>query len=450
MSYIVTDLGASGREVFSKTDFEERNEEYKYQECLPCSTYKFEILDSYGDGLYYSGGFALKIDGEVALARWARPNSNVEFSSLSVTFSGNSPDCTSAPTTSPTTNPTSLSILPPNDISSVPSVAPTHRPSSVPSVAPTSRPSSVPSAAPSSIPSVVPTPHPTISISHKPSTGAQNCRDNDSKVDVDILTDKYPQDIQMTVYTDVANVTLRETLFTAPQPFLPETLQTFSFCIPCGSYELHIKDSYGDGIYAPGGYNITVDGNLVEGGKVSHRGVETKFSADKCKTSAPTKSPAPSGAPTTEENGACSNKGGIAFKFVLETDRWAKETSVEVVDTINGKSAFKVTAFEKSTVHEIERCLPCGNYTVSVLDSDGDGIYSDGLKLYLNGKLKATKKVEGAKTSVDFYKECPNKDSDVYLLFSQDFRAPNKLNAAQVAAFESGMATFVQKTVKES
>ena len=287
---------------------------------------------------------------------------------------------------------------------------------------------------------------PSPTTSHEPSFVAENCREKDLAVYVDILTDKYAHDTQLTVYND------EETFFTAPQPFLPEKLNKFSFCLPCGVYELYIKDSYGDGIYAPGGYNVTVDGSLYKGGKVLNRGVKTELTSDKCTTGAPSVSPPPSWAPTTEEDGVCKEEGDINFKFVLYTDKWAEENSVTIGDTIAGKTVLEVKDFKKNSMHEIKDCLPCGNYTLNVLDSDNDGITSDGLKLYVDGKLEAAKKVEGEKTSVNFSKKCPTKEYDVYLLFSQDIVVPDlagkrKFNATEVAEFESAMASFTQEIV---
>lgn len=408
-SYTLTDIPA-GREVFSKDDFE-GNTRYERKECLACSTYKFEFLDSHGDGLFHDAGFSLLIDGSNVLSHRNGQGPRERFYSKDVTFAGSGNDCTLTPNAMPTAAPTTPE----------------------------------PTVTLSKRPTVAPSPYPTVSA--PPTQEADNCRDTEFTVVVNLLTDQYPQDTSITV-SNVTNSSDATTFYTAPQPLVGKALNSFSFCAPCkDKYELNIKDAYGDGIYKPGNYNITVDGKNKGGGKVSNRGVTTPFSAS-CKITSPTLSPAPTDAPTRVEVGKCADNGDINFRLDLKTDKWPEETSLTIVDSISGNAVKKVKKFEKETLTTIKECLPCSNYTLTVDDTAADGIEGVGLKLYVDKKLVKSTKVVGSKTSVDFYKKCP-RDNDVYLKFSQEFKSPVALNTASKEKFEVSMEKFAEKLTKQ-
>lgn len=404
-SYVVTDIPAD-REVFRENGFE-KNTRYERKECLACSTYKFEFLDTFGDGLLKDAMFSLFIDSIQVLSHRNGESQKKRFESLDVTFAGSGNDCTPVPNAIPTAAPTTPG----------PTVALSNRPT------------------------VAPSPYPTVTA--RPSGEADNCRDSELTVVVNLLTDRYPQDTSITVF-NVTNSSDATTFYTAPQPLVREALNSFYFCAPCkDKYELNIKDAYGDGIYKPGNYNITVDGKNKGGGKVYNRGVTTPFSAS-CKITSPTLSPAPTYAPTTNEVGTCADNGDINFRLELMTDKWPEEISLTIVDSISGNIVKKVKSFEKETLTIIKECLPCSNYTLTVNDSANDGIEGDGLKLYVDKKLVKSTKVVGSETSVDFYKKCP-RENDVYLKFSQDFKSPVALNTISKEKFEVAMEKFAEK-----
>ena len=49
-------------------------------------------------------------------------------------------------------------------------------------------------------------------------------------------------------------------------PYLDNTLYNIDECVDYGCYTFEIFDSYGDGIYSPGYYELTIDGTVVASG----------------------------------------------------------------------------------------------------------------------------------------------------------------------------------------
>jgi len=122
-----------------------------------------------------------------------------------------------------------------------------------PSVSPTS------STAPTK--SVQPTQSPTVS-----SSPTDTCY----WVDIVVVFDDYPEetswDIQ-TINEPGDNVVLKTFNGTSEA----NKLQSESMCLKVGEYQFTIYDEYGDGIEAPGHYNVTSEGNLiVKGGQFGH------------------------------------------------------------------------------------------------------------------------------------------------------------------------------------
>ena len=89
-------------------------------------------------------------------------------------------------------------------------------------------------------------------------------------VDIVVVFDDYPEetswDIQ-TINDPGDNVVLKTFNGTSEA----NKLQSESMCLKVGEYQFTIYDEYGDGIEAPGHYNVTSEGNLiVKGGQFGH------------------------------------------------------------------------------------------------------------------------------------------------------------------------------------
>ena len=94
-------------------------------------------------------------------------------------------------------------------------------------------------------------------------------------IGVSITTDTYPEEITWTLVDDAG------ALVGSGGPYTSEST-TFDalICVGEGCYTFTISDSFGDGIYVPGGYTLTVDGVLVASGGDYGDGETTSFCTD--------------------------------------------------------------------------------------------------------------------------------------------------------------------------
>ncbi len=81
----------------------------------------------------------------------------------------------------------------------------------------------------------------------------------EATITIDVYTDPWPSETSWVVIDDVTG----QVVCTSPSYTVPNALTSYTCCLPFGCYNFTIYDSYGDGIYAPGGYAIYYEGNLV-------------------------------------------------------------------------------------------------------------------------------------------------------------------------------------------
>lgn len=89
---------------------------------------------------------------------------------------------------------------------------------------------------------------------------------------------------------------------------------------------------------------------------------------------APTPTPPPAAAPTDPPVGAPTPCTGtdIAFKFVLNTDNYASETSWELTNGL-GQVVLQGDDFANDQQYITETCIPENCYTLTIYDTFGDG-----------------------------------------------------------------------------
>lgn len=372
------------------------NSEYIFEQCLPCGQYTFTLFDKYGDGIMYPGGFSLHIDGELIESSWRKDNEGIDKigKALSTTFTGTgtASKCSFAPSQLPTILPTS---------SPKPTFITRH-------------------------PSNIPSDHPSIYSSNKPSSPPTtfSCPRNDLFFELTIMTDYYSEDTSILIFNIERNENVFET-----KDFKRKTLYEFKVCIPCGPYELRIKDSYGDGI-EDGYYNMRIDGiYLVFGGLVTGKGITQIFGRDNCATNSPTESPtytplptsspstlsitkAPTTQPTLKDTDLSTadptkmycSLNEMYIELNVRTDLSSGDTSLELVNLNTGDVLFNFNQFNPETIHIFDRCAPCGEYNLLIFDLTGDGIsFPGGYTLSVDGDvLVSSGIVEGFGTGITF------------------------------------------------
>ena len=231
-----------------------------------------------------------------------------------------------------------------------PTISPTAAPtkSASPSASPTI--STAPTASPSAAPTIV-------------------CQDGEARVQIDILTDNYPEETTWKLTNTCTNA-----LLLSGGPYATKGHQINEIhCIPKGSYEFEIKDSYGDGVccsYGQGSYSVSYDGiQVASGGAFSS--VEVTTFGDRCTASpsitpsdAPTVSLSPTTFPTVSPSVAPSSFPSIVPSSSPSTV--PTNSIVAVVQTF-AKSDLVVTCPFNST--EVEESM--SSDLINALKQDG-------------------------------------------------------------------------------
>ena len=102
-----------------------------------------------------------------------------------------------------------------------------------------------------------------------------SCVGEGVQVTVSITTDTWPDETTWTLTDSTGSVVGSGGPYGASG-----TTYEASFCLGDGCYTFEIVDSFGDGIYAPGGYTLTVDGNVIASGSDFGTGESFAFCND--------------------------------------------------------------------------------------------------------------------------------------------------------------------------
>ena len=102
-----------------------------------------------------------------------------------------------------------------------------------------------------------------------------SCVGEGVQVTVSITTDTWPDETTWTLTDSTGSVVGSGGPYGASG-----TTYEASFCLGDGCYTFEIVDSFGDGIYAPGGYTLTVDGNVIASGSDFGTGESFAFCTD--------------------------------------------------------------------------------------------------------------------------------------------------------------------------
>ena len=209
----------------------------------------------------------------------------------------------------------------------------------------------------------------TPSMSPSQSPTDQNCAIDETKIEINLLTDRFPQETSFTLVGPDNNLIYDE------KTFAKSTQYNYDGCYSVGCYEFTIKDSYGDGIccrYGQGNFEILSDDEIVLEGKKFGRSASKRF---------------------------CACGGGKSFELILNPDLYPSETSWELKAADNSVILSGNAAGDKS-------CVSDGCYTFYIYDSYGDGIccrYGRGsYEVFYDGESIKSGGRFGASESVSF------------------------------------------------
>lgn len=213
----------------------------------------------------------------------------------------------------------------------------------------------------------VPTPSPTATL--KPTVGLTeiSCEDGLMKVYLKIQTDRYGHE---TSWTLKENATMA--IIQSDDSLSDNKKIHYEFCLPCSNYVFEILDSYGDGIMAPGGYELLVDNTVFDSySQFIDGGFESRkidiFQSNYC--------------PQKE---LCSEKELTVdlthYGLYSGTDlKW------EIEDILTKEMVQNQTNFVAKELTKIRLCLPCSRY-IFTLRNDENFATSGGLDISINGK----------------------------------------------------------------
>ncbi|KAL3766511.1 hypothetical protein ACHAWU_000306 [Discostella pseudostelligera] len=191
-------------------------------------------------------------------------------------------------------------------------------------------------------------------------------------VEVKLKTDSYPLEPRWTLTNKCGS----GTVINGPVYSSPNYMHSNMYCLPNGSYDFRITDSYGDGIccnYGMGSYEVIMAGvSAVIGGAFLSEETKTFGSCALAPTQRPTTA-TPTALPTPPPT-PCPN-GGINVEVKLKTDNWYQETAWTLTNKCGSGTVINSPVYTSSgTMFVNQYCVPVGSYDFRITDSYGDGI----------------------------------------------------------------------------
>ena len=241
-------------------------------------------------------------------------------------------------------------------------------------------------------------------------------------IDISITTDIFPEEITWTLTDSIGGIVASGGPFDTDNVTIDETV-----CVGDGCYTFTMSDSFGDGIYAPGGYTLTVDGELLASGGDYGSGESTTFCAGAdfgCTDATACNYDADAllddgscdyscygctdpescnyDADATIDDGSCVGEG-IAIDISITTDIYPEEITWTLTDSLGGIVASGGPYDTDNVTIDETVCVGDGCYTFTMSDSFGDGIYAPGgYTLTVDGVALASGGDYGDGESTDF------------------------------------------------
>ncbi len=238
----------------------------------------------------------------------------------------------------------------------------------------------------------VPTPSPTGTL--KPTVGLTDvsCEDGFMKVYLKLQTDRYGHETSWTLKENATMAIIQS------DDSLDDNKDIhYELCIPCSNYVFEIFDTYGDGIMAPGGYELLVDNTVLDSySQLIDGGFESRkidiFQSSYC----PQKEPCSEDELTIDLT---------HYGLYSGTDlKW------EIEDTLTKEIVQNQKKFVAKQLTKIRLCLPCSRY-IFRLHNDESFAKSGGLDISIDGeslqKYNLLLDVGEIKTSAFSGQDCP-------------------------------------------
>ena len=236
------------------------------------------------------------------------------------------------------------------------------------------------------IPTMSPTKSLLPSISDLPSTNPTEftiaptfspCEDSEINVQIRIITDNKPYEISWELhYTDSSGRLGKYINLHQYTKIFHE--YNHQLCLPAEScFAFKIKDAYGDGIDAPGGYEITVDSTILA--SAIHETIAGfNYDDDIVQNCQPTINPTTS--PTLSPSHSPCDKSEITVVITIQTDNYPDEISWRLIDIETGSLLVQSSDYTiEAHSYQHQQCLSatsCNIFTIH--DSYGDGIILPG------------------------------------------------------------------------
>lgn len=206
-------------------------------------------------------------------------------------------------------------------------------------------------------------PPPTVSPPSPPSPtnappGGSSCDPGFALFRLDLTTDQFGSETSWVIRRLSDGASISEANYGNDQTY--EELACLNTASEC--YSFTIFDSGNDGLccgFGSGSYTVTLDGEVIQTGGSFSSAEEISFGA--CGRENPV-------------SGTCSQQGLVPIDLFLRTDKYASETTVQLVDE-NGDLLEFASNLLSYTEYGLTECVsPSGCYTLTVFDSFGDGL----------------------------------------------------------------------------
>jgi len=228
-----------------------------------------------------------------------------------------------------------------------------------------------------------PTPMPTTMA---PTTPPTPCPNGGVNLEVKLKTDSYATETAWTLTNKCGS----GTVITSPAYTAGNTMHSNMYCVPNGSYDFRITDTYGDGIccsWGSGSYEVIMGGvSAINGGTFLQSETKTFGTCaglppttpnpTRIPTLAPTLSPttlSPTALPTPPPT-PCPN-GAMNVEVKLKTDNYATETAWTLTNKCGSGTIITSPPYiAGNTMFNHQYCIADGAYDFRITDTFGDGL----------------------------------------------------------------------------
>ena len=183
-----------------------------------------------------------------------------------------------------------------------------------------------------------------------------SCNDGSALFRLVLNTDQYGSETSWILRRKSDGASISDSNYGNEDSYIEEACLSTSEC-----YTFTIFDTGGDGLccsYGQGNYTVTYGGKVVQAGGSFSSAKEVSFGS--C-------------VHESRMSGSC-DQGLVPIDLFLRTDSYASETSLQLVDE-NGEVLEFDAGLSSNTDYGLTECVtPQGCYTLTVLDSYGDGL----------------------------------------------------------------------------